>query len=390
MARTGRSRQRSTDGPSGVLVSQFGSNPTEYKYSTTLKSYDTCNDHVGFPVKDSDMKIVSREWDITPVNGGYEASGGSFGVAADYMPPTLRSPNGSYVVAASTGWALAPSASDATTAAARSNPNRPEVIPGELIRDLVDLPKMIRGVGNALREGRSAIGVRGVANRALAAKFGWAPLFHDIALLMDLQARVDNRHREINKLFSEGGLRRRLRLDRKVRHDSGRPTIASGFPTGTSKASWDRIDTSTKWATIRWKAKEPNPFKTYSDERRTVIRIVHGATASGAFASAWDLLPWTWIYNWFGNTRDYVLAHGNTIPVYLADKINCMLTNEQVRTVHNLSWGQGSWDGGEVTARHVWKVRDVRSNVAHETHMPYLSKDRLSTLSLLAIQRLRH
>nr|UJQ85257.1 MAG: putative maturation protein [Leviviridae sp.] len=332
----------------------------------------------------SDFTGVSAVTGARPTDGGL-----SYAQASNYHPPRICAPNGDIIAASSSGWPINPATNVSATIAARTNPSRPSLIPGMMLQDLVSLPSMLRGIGNALREGKSAIGLHGVANRALAAKFGWLPLFQDIGLLLTLQSHIDKRHDELNRLFSGSGLKRRIRVNKLTSLSSSTQFVSSGFPLGTAGGRLDVTNTSEQWGVCRWKPSAGTPpFPTYRAQREMASRIVHGATASGAFASSWDLIPWTWLMGWAVNTRDYVLAHGNTVPVVLDGPINMMIQTKQTRSIHSVNYASG-FSGGEGDAVHDWKTRKIYPTVSHSAHIPYINGGRLSTLSLLAVQRLR-
>lgn len=391
MARVGRTRERTFTGSSGQLDYKFQTNLPVTDFSNHALSQDRCVDSKGSPVVDSDLSVRHSDYSgVAPIDGKYTSDDGmSFAVASNYHPPRIRAPNGDIIAARTTGWPINPNLNVSATIAARTNPNRPSIVAGHLIQDLVDIPKMLKQIGDLLRSGKSAIGAHGVANNALAAKFGWIPLFQDITLLLREQEFIDKRNDELNRLFSKGGLRRRVNVMKLTNHVSSSEIVSSGYPLGVTTGRVDTINTSTQWGVCRWKPAAGTPaFNTVREQIKMAQRLVNGATASGTFASSWDLIPWTWLLGWFTNTRDYVLAHGNTVPVVLSGPINMMLMNEQTRSFHGATYDHGFGPGiGDAT--HRWKTRKIYSNVAHTARLPYLTGDRLSTLSLLAVQRLR-
>ncbi|UJQ85290.1 MAG: putative maturation protein [Alehxovirus pseudonemoriscola] len=275
---------------------------------------------------------------------------------------------------------------------AETNPSRPNIVPGALLQDLWTLPKLLNELGSLIRSGNRAIGHKGVANTALAAKFGWVPLMNDVSDLLGVLENVARRNDELKRLFSEGGLRRRVRLGRKFSHSTSYPTVESGILGSPGFITYreDLSSQSDAWATVRWL---PNggPGAPTSDAERLNLarRTVLGATASGIFASSWDLIPWTWLLGWVVNIRDYVLAHGNTVPASPVGNVNLMMHTEDTfdYTPHYVP----DWVAmGSGNTTNSWKTRiPFPATPTVSAHLPYITADRLSTLALLAVQRIR-
>lgn len=275
-----------------------------------------------------------------------------------------------------------------TAALARSNPSRPEFVPGELIRDLVDLPKMIKSIGDLLRTGYKKRGfAHEAANRYLESKFGWAPLFHDIEMLLDVYKYIDRRNEEVNRLYGANGLKRRIKFGRHTAFATGTIFALSGN-SGQVTETARQYAKLEYYATVRWKPTippkyYPNHSKMLADAKRAVL----GATASGGFASSWDLIPWTWMLGWVTNVRDYVIAHGNTFPC-APGTINRIGEHDivlELEPTSHSSWLHGT--GGSIS--YTYKTRNIGTGASISAYPPYLKAGRLSTLAALGVQRFR-
>lgn len=388
MARIARHRERNTLYPIGFKnyrFSQDGNNVLVQNPTSRLGFW--MDDFVGRPIADTGLNFFHPEiWNVTPVNGGSPDPGGGapFHYAKDFYPSNLVGPMLGW---STSGWPITSNSVLVTETMARTNPSRPFVNPGELLQNLFTLPKMLRDIGDLLKSGKSAIGAQGVANQALAAKFGWVPLINDISNLLDVFRQIDRRNDELKRLYSMKGLRRRVKLRDLSTFTQTNWAIDSGFPlymTGTENTR-NRV---IQWGVMRWKPTS-HPSYHLSDTERLQLakRLVLGISASGAFASSWDLIPWTWLLGWVTNVKSYVLAHGNTVPCAPSGPIMVMSEVTQDRWAHKINLGSG-YSGGEGHTQYVWKLRHVATKPSLSAYLPYLTGDRLSTLSLLAVQRL--
>ncbi|UJQ85422.1 MAG: putative maturation protein [Alehxovirus pseudonemorisvicinum] len=382
MARTHRDRFHGVPFSSGYLDKRVNGVPT-YTPSSNYYEFSTdSGDYIHQPVVDSEFRVEHMDKSKLDLLNGYNDLGGGnyvsvvnfplgqYGSAYDGNKLAAGEPNSSTL---------------ATTALARTNPSRPEYVPGNLIQDIADIPRDIRFIGEALRGRHNSS--KGVANAYLSAKFGWLPLYEDMSKMLDVHRYIDRRNEELKRLYSKEGLRRRVSLGRYTATDVSTQNVSSGT-NGTLTCRRNRFANSECWATLRWK---PNalPSQYPSDTARLALakRIVLGATASGAFASSWDLIPWTWLLGWSVNVRDFVLAHGNTISC-AHGKVNVMVHHEQTQqfTVTSRS---GWLHGGDGSISHERKYRYIESKAALNANIPHLSGERLSILGALAVQRFR-
>lgn len=390
MVRTWRVRDAYKDFPPGSVDYQFhpdtGPQLLSSGGTSTLPTFSMA-DYSGRPYEDSPWQLVKMlDSSFVGVTGGFtNPDHTQYATAHDFIHARCQSDLVAYYPF---GLDIPTLEESATNLIARTNPSRPFVNPGMLIQDIVTLPKLIFDIGRLLRSGRSAIGLDGVANNSLAAKFGWIPLFKDITDLLRVGTEISRRHDELLKLQTGRGLRRRLRLGEWTFDTDETVFIDSSFPL----YSVGRLSVQTtvkRWGVVRWKSYDPLWFsKTDSQLMKKAVTIVHGGTASGAFASAWDLIPWTWLLGWFTNLRSYIIANGNSVPAY-PTQFSCLMTEiRQKRRVDNISYLY-SFEGGDAYVDWVSKSRYVFSSPVIQASLPYLKGDQLSTLSLLGVQRLR-
>jgi hypothetical protein len=359
----------------------FGRNAADYDVQGS-----TCTDKVGSPVVDSTLTL--KHWDksgITLCNGSTGEEG------ADTWVRLIDYPIGKYESDAALINSGAPvvypsSSVMATDVLARSNPSRPDFVPGQIIQDIYEIPKLIRHIGDQLKQG-FRVSPNRAANGYLAAKFGWLPLVEDFVKTLDVFKYIDRRNNELDRLFTASGLKRRLRLGKYTGTSESTNFVASGAK-GSLTCKQISHTTYEFWGTVRWKPSiAPEFYPNHAQQLALAKRIVLGATASGSFASSWDLIPWTWLLGWCTNVRSFVLAHGNTIPCDHSD-VCIMQHGDHHRDMKVTS--QSSWmTGGDGTIVRDTKDRFVVSKASISAYPPYLDGGRLLTLGALAVQRFR-
>ncbi|UJQ85305.1 MAG: putative maturation protein [Alehxovirus pratenecus] len=273
----------------------------------------------------------------------------------------------------------------ATQMQARSNPGRPGVTPLTLIQDLRDIPRMLRDVGKLARSPRKLLTSREIANQNLAIRFGWLPLIKDLQDVMDLGDTILKRKAELRRLYSSKGLRRRLKLDRGGVQDAFTGNLT--FGPHTVGFSCKRMTKGEKWGVCHWKPSvAPSQWPNERDLMNKAIQVSTGMTTAGLFNGAWDLLPWTFLIDWFTDAHDFVLAYNNTVPAqYVPGVIMTHITSECIVT----SVPPAGYTGGSGTIVNETKSRTLAPFATVNAFLPNIGMDRLSILSSLFIQRFK-
>lgn len=395
MSRVGRVRFRKREFIHGSLQSRFSAESAVRleDNSETGQNQLYMEDTHGRPIVDSEMSSYGlKSFKVETVGGDFSNEDGTqYAHVTNFYPSRIRGDlTAYYPFDWPYGIGTAPVSFNEMMA--RTNPNRPDYVVGTLLQDLWDLPRILKSIGDLLRSGRSAIGAQGVANHALAAKFGWVPLFDDISKLLQVKKNVARRNEELRRLFANGGIKRRIRLAEVSNFPtSTNVAIDSGFPLGMN-GKLEVFNKEEIWAVLNWQNQSDFSCGHPSDEERLALaqKLVLGISASGSFASSWDLIPWTWLLGWVTDIRAYVLAHGNTVPVKLSGKINVMWSITQTRSLSRTTFARSEFSGGSGDTVWSGKYRKVYDPPSTPTSfLPHITADRLSTLALLAVQRLR-
>lgn len=173
-----------------------------------------------------------------------------------------------------------------------------------------------------LREGLPAIplrlyrqlrGFRGAGSEYLNAQFGWLPMVRDIQKMYET-------YRDLEKLLQQlirdngRGIRRRRELVNSTTVSSVTNTSSSGsafagcYPqpfwtaiiSGSSRSITDTIEQEHVWFAGRFRYYIPDVGT--SQWRRRATRALFGVNPTPEVL--WNLLPWSWLIDWFGNVGD--------------------------------------------------------------------------------------
>lgn len=382
MARTLRTRQRSWLVPAGKSTGQWiiPQNKTQ-----TATNRENCEDFVGRPISDGSFTVSRSD------RSNYK---GFKGTNIGIHPNKVVYDNYwfDYQVYGAMGHLVTGSPSSAglgATVRARTNPSRPTIVPMTLVQDLYDLPRMLRDVGKLIRTPRRLLSPREQANQYLGAKFGWLPLIDDVHKLINVGEYINARVGELNRLYSAQGLKRRIRLGRNHASSSSVVTLASELgmnPNPTGRISQDTQEEL--WGTVRWKPTNVPPGYRPTDAEilQLAKRAVSGFTTEGVIKGAWDVLPWTWMVDWFTNIGDWLVSSSSTIPA--SPSSVCIMRSKTTVYQHQIiSKPQWLIDNGGVGIFST-KSRTI-DNGSLAASLPTLDANRLSILGALFVQRFK-
>lgn len=382
MTRLARHRTRSFSDPGGTYK-QYANGVLSYTNINGIKPWSgTCDDSHGSPVVDSAFNSSQRTQSVAPVSGS-AISGVYEGVAVGYYLTYPALITASHLVLPS----LPAASADALGALARTNPSRPEVTPLSLLQDLIDIPKQLRDVGRLIKSPKRILNSKEIANQYLGVKFGWLPLIQDVQDLMDLGIHIHRRVGEIHKLYSSNGLKRRISLANQNAVDVQRNVSFESNVSLTAHGDVFKTTSQKRWATVRWL---PTTLPKYNPTDLEVLqlakRISLGLTLDGLGKGAWDLIPWSFVVNWFTNVGQYGLSHSNAIPA--SPSVVNVMTETRTEFLYSVTSMTSGYTGGGGSSTLTDKVRYVGSG-AVSANIPFIGSDRLSILSALFVQRFK-
>jgi len=288
------------------------------------------------------------------------------------------------------GW---PSIDDAATMIrARTNVSRPVVSVPTMIAEAKDFINPIKNAGLVALKKKKASQVlrrkgriKESADAFLSYKFAIEPTIRDLATLLNLQDSINQRIGELDRLHSNGGLKRRMTVFTGVGVAHSSIAIESVLGIVFS----NRIDRATDahtWATINWKPIMGKTWKTDAEKVEVASRLVMGMNAHNLVQAAWELVPWSFMIDWFTNVGNVIAANNNTIPAH-ASHVNVM---QHRRT--SISWtrsdNEKDFSGGSAVFTRETKRRDAVFGSPLALRLPFLTGGQLSILGALSASRL--
>jgi hypothetical protein len=282
-----------------------------------------------------------------------------------------------------------------TKTMARTNPSRPEVSVPQFLAELRDIPGMLHIKGRKTIEGLPG-------SSAIEQNFGWNPLIDDLKKMANFTAHVANRRAELYNLHSSKGLSRGLTVFSETVKNSEPPTTfnsAWGHPVGgyVTYTGFTR-----KWGSVHWIPSLPeqrgafgalpeneNIKLTFEQKARLesftqdARFLVHGWDLSGAAIAStiWELIPWSWLSDYFFNVGDYLAANRNGANVIA--EMACVMHHHRTvaQQVVTSSFPWFSTTAGK--HRIDQKVRRL-ATAGITAVVPFLSIGQLVTMSSLA------
>lgn len=294
-----------------------------------------------------------------------------------------------------------------------TSPSRDHVSLPAFIGELKDLPRMIRqagrlllapkeivdrakryinnpnsktGIGTYVLDKQLSAGKR-AASFHLAMEFGWKPLLSDLTKLIDFQAAVEKRRKEIDRLYSKRGLKRRITLeDRKYSGIvNGHLYFSEAGTVLQSGANIHHERSIKRWATVRWRPLKSSPLPPTDQQ---LMSAMYGLDVHGLTYAVWELLPWSWLIDYFTNVGDVLKASDNSLGATVESC--CVMTHTKQEIRHPPAYwsfgtaGSVTFSGGVYTNEKKLRVIGLPS-LSLNAEIPLLTGSQLSILASVAM-----
>lgn len=292
----------------------------------------TCDDHHGNGPVDNPFDLFERDRAVTTLGG--EDPTGSVGFS-DMPIGGLNPPPYGIPGMPGLGASLLEDYYWETLAA--TNPNRPHVNVPQFIGELKDLPSLVRGWGQGL--------ARTAAQANLTYWWAAKPMISDISKMMTFAQSVSQRMEWLHRLGTGKAIKGRKRLDSGGGSDLiSRNELVNSLGRTVRADVYHEYDWQT-WGTVRW-TKDPSapdfPIYRPTDLHRLASRMASGLTLHGALETAWELLPWSWLVDWFSNVGTMIAATNNTVPLVASPVCVCRTSNSR-RVYKNMRAPADGW-----------------------------------------------
>lgn len=356
-----RYRARSAERSGGVIYPNSSPDPRDTRYTWLSES---CSDWVGGG--DCDPFYVSRfRKEGGAITRATENPNGVVfqGYVADKQRSSDPGFHGHYSLPFKSNGVYA------TKLQALTNPSRPHVDLGQFVAELRDIPGLMKTVGSKW--------YAFLGKNNLRYHFGIAPVVSDLVQMLDFQNQVNSRNRELHDLFTRG-LRRTKKLDHVSQTGSKYDLVQSYGLTASVYMSW--ITRANVTGHIRWVPTTP----IMPDESKMLAlanRGVKGLTFD--FKTAWELLPWSWMADWFANTGDYLAAHRNIVG-HRVEELVLMTHTLTEGGCPPVSWNTALGPASISGIRNVYETKQrVRATATLTATEPFLNGYRAGILASL-------
>lgn len=247
-----------------------------------------------------------------------------------------------------------------------------------------------------------------VGDEYLNLVFGWLPLWDDLKKMYELSKNLDARLAQIYRDNGKG-----IHRKREIKNSSTTTTSVSegntpfwGWSTAPPNVTsgWGKVETLTTTSERVWFA---GRFRYYipdigsSQWRRRTVRALYGANLTPEVA--WNLIPWSWLADWFGNVGDVMSnISSNAVDNLVADYAYIMRTLEtEIKHRGVASWGPRNEDPlsptgiqipagsafAEASDRTTLKLRSVASPYGFGVQFDSLSNYQMGVIAALGISR---
>jgi len=211
---------------------------------------------------------------------------------------------------------------------AETNPSVPFVSVPTMVAELKDLPsllgfswsKLLAGNADSIGDFLRAIKnprffARNLGNIHLVKRWAIAPFLRDLSNLCRFVKAVDNRTTELMRLRTGKTIRKRVQLGTVAGSAAPQVNLIVHSEGCTVRGTFTVTYAAKAWGSAQWKLLPDAELPTmgYGPLRELARNLTFGFKDREALAMAWELTPWSWLADWFGNTGDLIAATNNSV-----------------------------------------------------------------------------
>jgi hypothetical protein len=221
-------------------------------------------------------------------------------------------------------------------------------------------------------------------------------MISDIKKMLDFQGAVERRVVELRALSEGGFISKRAFLDSDEETIAGEIWLAKESQLGLLYCKEDLEYTSRVWGSAQWKLDSSTFSLPTTDLGRIKLarRQVLGLNWYEALPTAWELVPWSWLIDWFGNYGELLAARRNSMPmkpglVCVMRTATARVNRHSVGGFESDPWINYTRAGEEKQERKERYPLDGSAPLWFDASVPFLSKGKLEILGSLAVLRFR-
>lgn len=378
---------------------------TSYGYDPINKVWTKLSDQI-FPPLPGIKRIELKEcWDETHPGPPYR-SGGPLLIYSQKISDSACSPSGVWTVGnqrwAGTFHANLPNNLDAEVASIsgrtaanygakgwnKYRPVKPVYDVGQAIAELRDVPGMLKfRIKNFMNLGKAY----------LAYKFGWRPFIKDVAETIKAVSKVDAAIRRIRKYNGKwqkrgGPVSSNITTSTTVVSNKITPQLAYQFYPGGVLTQCNKTVVSTDeiWfeAMMKYYIKDLKTDPASDVWTSSLLQRIYGLEVTPALL--WELLPWSWLIDWFADIGDVYANYSAQNYDNLVAKYAYVMRRRTIKTLYSQNQPLNGGPSVQLNALTVAEVKEraAGSPFGFGVDFPDFTDSQIAILLALGVSRL--
>lgn len=293
------------------------------------------------------------------------------------IPPT--DPAGGW--AAKTNWTDAQALSKLL---AESNPFRATVSVPVMVVELLEAIDLVKVAVDSI--------LHAAGSTYLNSKFGWEAMFRDVKTLTTITVQIEKRLKEFKSLQKRGGLRRKITIG----NTNPAPIIepSRGLSTDYTAAAYYHVTHlfhERVWGTVRWRPVFGSNLNETIDKLADLnyaARVVLDLDRLPDPSTLWEMIPFSWMVDYFTNFGEILTALENNAQVEPYDI--CIMRERTTTSTYvpiSIASGLKSTSGVSVRVSKTRTVWDTMPSAASLLHFGLMSSNQAFTLAALVAAR---
>lgn len=296
------------------------------------------------------------------------------GVARDYNQPAFQRVLKKWTPSNRNSTSIVPALTSAdpnywrTRALANVNPNKPKFDLPQFIFEMKDFPRMLKQLGDILKDVAKASSLEKTPEYILAMNFGWAPLISDLGKLLDFRQSLEERKAELRAMEYGTHLKRSLgtHLVKDIEEGQGYFQLWEGVAVSDCipgqpslciiTAGQRTRETHKVWYTTNAKLVHPLPESSLDD-----LALVSALGLGIRPELIWNMVPWSFLIDYFANVGDVLSLYGGAIP-HKVTRMNLMISRRVRAELVNIRTAPKFSISGSGTLQRTNKSRYVYAN----------------------------